>query len=107
MIVSGGENVFPAEVERVLQRHEEVAEVAVVSAPSTRWGESPVAVVVREPGSELTEAALIAWARDRLAHYKCPVSVRFVDALPRNPSGKVLRRVLRAPLWEGHARRIA
>ncbi|MER7273160.1 AMP-binding protein [Dactylosporangium sp. NPDC000244] len=106
MIVSGGENVYPAEVERALQAHDEVAEVAVVSAPSARWGESPVAVVVREPGSELTEAALIGWVRDRLAHYKCPVAVRFVDALPRNASGKVLRRVLREPLWEGHERRV-
>ncbi|MFI5915897.1 AMP-binding protein [Dactylosporangium sp. NPDC051541] len=106
MIVSGGENVYPAEVERALQAHNEVAEVAVVSAPSERWGESPVAVVVREPGSELTEAELIVWVRDRLAHYKCPVAVRFVDALPRNASGKVLRRVLREPLWEGHERRV-
>jgi long-chain acyl-CoA synthetase len=80
--------------------------VAVVSAPSQRWGESPIAVVVREPGSELTEEALIAWVRDRLAHYKCPVAVHFVEALPRNASGKVLRRVLREPLWEGHERRV-
>jgi long-chain acyl-CoA synthetase len=106
MIVSGGENIYPAEVERALQGHDEVAEVAVVSAPSAKWGESPVAVVVREPSSELTEAALIAWVRDRLAHYKCPVAVHFVDALPRNAAGKVLRRALREPLWEGHARRV-
>jgi long-chain acyl-CoA synthetase len=106
MIVSGGENVYPAEVERALQAHDEIAEVAVVSAPSARWGESPIAVVVREPGSELTEEALIAWVRDRLAHYKCPVAVHFVEALPRNASGKVLRRVLREPLWEGHERRV-
>ncbi|MEU7868730.1 AMP-binding protein [Dactylosporangium sp. NPDC049140] len=106
MIVSGGENVYPAEVERALQGHDEVAEVAVVGAPSARWGESPVAVVVREPGSELTEEALIAWVRERLAHYKCPVAVRFEDALPRNASGKVLRRVLREPLWAGHERRV-
>ncbi|HTJ35715.1 MAG TPA: AMP-binding protein [Dactylosporangium sp.] len=106
MIVSGGENVYPAEVERALQAHDEIAEVAVVSAPSPRWGESPVAVVVREAGSALTEEALIAWVRDRLAHYKCPVAVHFVEALPRNASGKVLRRVLREPLWEGHERRV-
>ncbi|WP_433219065.1 AMP-binding protein [Dactylosporangium sp. CS-047395] len=107
MIVSGGENIYPAEVERALQAHDEVAEVAVVSAPSRQWGESPIAVVVREPGSSLSEAALIAWVRERLAHYKCPVAVHFVEALPRNASGKVLRRVLREPLWEGHSRRVA
>ena len=106
MIVSGGENIYPAEVERALIAHPLVAEVAVVGAPSAKWGESPVAVVVLEPAGELTEEALIAWVRDRLAHYKCPVTVHFVDALPRNASGKVLRRVLREPLWDGHERRV-
>ncbi|GAA1028124.1 fatty acid--CoA ligase [Virgisporangium ochraceum] len=106
MIVSGGENVYPAEVERVLVQHPAVAEVAVVGAPSQRWGESPVAVVVPEPGSTVDGDELVAWCRDRLAHYKCPVSVTVVEALPRNASGKVLRRVLREPLWAGHERRI-
>ncbi|GAA0912489.1 long-chain-fatty-acid--CoA ligase [Virgisporangium aurantiacum] len=106
MIVSGGENIYPAEVERALIQHPSVAEVAVVGAPSARWGESPVAVVVLEPAATVDSDALIAWCRDRLAHYKCPVAVNFVDALPRNASGKVLRRVLREPLWDGHVRRI-
>jgi long-chain acyl-CoA synthetase len=106
MIVSGGENIYPAEVERVLSAHPEVAEVAVVGIPSDRWGESPIAVVVREAGSALTERELIDWCRERLAHYKCPVAVRWMDALPRNASGKVLRRVIREPLWAGRERRV-
>jgi long-chain acyl-CoA synthetase len=106
MIVSGGENIYPAEVERVLSAHPEVAEVAVVGIPSDRWGESPMAVVVREAGSALTERELIDWCRERLAHYKCPVAVRWMDALPRNASGKVLRRVIREPLWAGRERRV-
>ncbi|GAA4261146.1 hypothetical protein GCM10022255_092640 [Dactylosporangium darangshiense] len=93
MIVSGGENVYPAEVERVLAAHPAVLDVAVVGVPSARWGESPAAVVV--PAGDLDGAALIAWSRERLAHFKCPVAVHVVDALPRNAAGKVLKRVLR------------
>jgi len=95
MIVSGGENVFPAEVESVLTGHPGVAEVAVIGIASADWGESPFAIVVRAPGSEVEAAELIRYARDRLAHYKCPVGVAFVSALPRNASGKLLKRVLR------------
>ena len=98
MVVSGGENIYPAEVEQVLIQHPGVARVAVVGTPSARWGESPVAVVVRTPddaGNALTEADVIACARERIAHYKCPVAVTFVDALPQNASGKVLKHVLR------------
>jgi acyl-CoA synthetase (AMP-forming)/AMP-acid ligase II len=95
MIVSGGENVFPAEVESVLTGHPDVAEVAVIGIPSEQWGESTYAVVVRTPGAEVTAAELIEWARERLAHIKCPVGVSFVDALPRNASGKLLKTRLR------------
>ena len=98
MVVSGGENIYPAEVEQVLIQHPAVARVAVVGTPSPRWGESPVAVVVRTPdeaGAALTEADVIDFARERIAHYKCPVAVTFVDALPQNASGKVLKHVLR------------
>lgn len=103
MIVSGGENVYPAEVESLMSRHPGIREVAVVGAPSARWGESPVALVVRADGldgSQLTEPELIAWTRDRIAHFKCPVAVRFLDALPRNASGKVLKHALRDQVRE-------
>ncbi|RAY12781.1 fatty acid--CoA ligase [Actinomadura craniellae] len=101
MIISGGENVYPAEVESVLAGHPGVLESAVIGVPSDRWGEVPHAVVVRRPGApEVAEAELISWLRDRLAHYKCPAAVTFVDALPRNASGKVLKRELRRPWHE-------
>jgi long-chain acyl-CoA synthetase len=95
MIVSGGENIFPAEVESVLTGHPGVAEVAVVGVPSEAWGESPYAIVVRTPGYNFSAEELITWSRDRLAHFKCPVGVEFVDALPRNASGKLLKNRLR------------
>ena len=106
VIVSGGENVYPAEVENVLAGHPAVAEVAVVGAPSDRWGETPVAFVVPAPGEELDEAELLAYCRERLAHYKCPTRVERSGGLPRNPSGKILKRELRAPLWSERDRSI-
>ena len=110
MIVSGGENVYPAEVENALLAHPWVADAAVIGVPDDRWGETVKAVVVRAPGAPDDEddlaADIIAATRSRLAHYKCPTSIDFVDALPRNPSGKVLKRELRAPYWEGRERNI-
>ena len=106
MVVSGGENVYPAEVENVLYAHPEVLEAAVIGVPSDRWGETVKAVVVRRPGATLDEAGLIAFARGRLAHYKCPTSVDFADELPRNASGKVLKKVLREPFWAGAERAV-
>jgi acyl-CoA synthetase (AMP-forming)/AMP-acid ligase II len=94
MIVSGGENIFPAEVESVLTGHPDIVEVAVIGIPSARWGESPFAVVVRTTDS-LVDGPELIWARERLAHYKCPVGVEFVEALPRNASGKLLKTRLR------------
>ena len=98
MLVSGGENVYPAEVESVLTGHPAVAEVAVVGVQSDRWGESPYAVVVLRPGAEATEAELIDWTRDRLAHSKCPVGVSFVPELARTASGKLRKHAIRAAL---------
>jgi long-chain acyl-CoA synthetase len=108
MIVSGGENVYPIEIENVLIYHPLINDVAVIGVPSDKWGETIMAIVVREPdgGEALTEHDVIAYARENLARYKCPTSVQFVDALPRNPSGKVLKRVLREPFWQGRSRRI-
>jgi acyl-CoA synthetase (AMP-forming)/AMP-acid ligase II len=96
MIISGGENVYPAEVERVLAEHPGVGEVAVVGIPHPRWVETPLAVVVRVPGGAVTEDELIEHCRTRLAGYKKPSAVVFADVLPRNATGKVLRRDLRA-----------
>jgi long-chain acyl-CoA synthetase len=106
MIVSGGENVYPAEVENALMGHPSVADCAVIGVPDERWGEAVKAIVVRAEGAEPTPEELIAWCRERLAAFKCPKSVDFVDVLPRNPSGKILKRELRDPYWEGRERRI-
>ena len=104
MIITGGENVFPAEVENALFSHPGVADVAVIGVPDPRWGESVKAFVVRRSGLELTADAIIAHARERIAGFKVPKSVEFVEVLPRNAAGKLLRRTLRAPYWEGHHR---
>ena len=99
MIVTGAENVYPVEVESALAEHPDVADVAVLGVPDPVWGEKVLAVVVRRAGSSLTEEELLAWARERLAGFKRPRSVDFADELPRNASGKLLKRVLRAPYW--------
>ena len=106
MIISGGENVYPAEVENAVYSHPKVADVAVIGVPDARWGEAVKACVVVKPGETLSEAEVIAHARQHIAGYKCPKSVDFIAALPRNPSGKILRRELRAPYWEGKERQI-
>jgi long-chain acyl-CoA synthetase len=106
MIVSGGENVYPAEVENVLMSHPAVADVAVIGVPHEKWGETPRAMVVRAPGTEVTEQELIDFTRQRLATFKCPTSVEWLEALPRNPSGKVLKKDLRAPFWAGRDRMV-
>ncbi len=107
MIVSGGENVYPAEVENVLMGHPGIADVGVIGVPHETWGETPKAIVVKQPDAEVTEADIVAFCRERLAGYKCPTSVDFVEALPRNPSGKILKKDLREPYWEGHDRRVS
>jgi long-chain acyl-CoA synthetase len=107
MIVSGGENIYPIEIENVLAYHPQINDVAVIGIPSDKWGETVMALVVRKAGADdLTEEGVIAYARENLARYKCPTSVAFVDVLPRNPSGKILKRVLREPYWSDRTRRI-
>lgn len=98
MVITGGENVYPAEVEAVLHQLPGVADVGVVGLADDRWGERVVAVVVRAPGAALTAADVIAFAEGKLARFKIPKQVEFVDALPRNPQGKTLKRVLREQL---------
>ncbi|MCL6612736.1 MAG: long-chain-fatty-acid--CoA ligase [Peptococcaceae bacterium] len=95
MVISGGENVYPAEVEEVLYRHEKILEAAVIGVPSDKWGEAVHAVVVPKPGQTLTEEEVISFCAANLAGYKKPRSVEFVDALPRNAAGKVLKTRLR------------
>jgi acyl-CoA synthetase (AMP-forming)/AMP-acid ligase II len=106
MIISGGENIYPAEIERVLAEHPDVADVAVIGVPDEQWGEVPKAVVVPAGGATVDADALISFCRDQLATFKCPKSVDVLDELPRNPTGKVLKKELRAPYWEGRERRI-
>jgi len=96
MIVSGGENIYPIEVEEVLSQHPDVFEAAVIGVPDERWGEAVKALVVRAPASTVDAHELVAFARERLAAYKLPRSVEFVAELPRSPAGKVLKRELRA-----------
>jgi fatty-acyl-CoA synthase len=95
MIISGGENVYPVEVEQVLYRHPAVREVAVVGVPHAKWGETPIAVVALKDGAQVTGEDLIGYARERLAHFKCPTRVEYVPELPRNATGKVLKTTLR------------
>jgi long-chain acyl-CoA synthetase len=95
MIISGGENIYPAEVENALLFHPAVSEVAVIGVPHERWGETPRAIVVTRPGESASPEDLIAFVRTRLARYKCPTSVIFAESLPRNASGKLLKTELR------------
>ena len=103
MIVSGGENIYPAEVEEAMFAHPDVSDVAVIGVPDERWGEVPMAIVVTRPGCNPSEENLLAFTRERIARYKAPRAVQFVDALPRNASGKVLKQELRRPYWQGRA----
>jgi acyl-CoA synthetase (AMP-forming)/AMP-acid ligase II len=106
MIITGGENVYSPEVEQVMAEHPAVAEVAVIGIPDDHWGEAVMAMVVLRPGHQVTGEEIIGFTRERLAHYKCPRTVEIIDALPRNPSGKVLKRNLRAPYWAGRDRQV-
>jgi fatty-acyl-CoA synthase len=95
IIVSGGENISSLEVEKVLLAHAAVYEAVVIPIPDEKWGEVPKALVVRKPGAHLTEQELVEFCRTRLAHYKCPQSVDFLDSLPKTGTGKILKRELR------------
>ena len=106
MIISGGENVYPAEVESAVYGHPAVAEVAVIGVPDEKWGEAVKAVVVPKPGATIDAQDIIAFARQRIAAFKVPKSVDVIEALPRNASGKILRRELREPYWAGKTRRV-
>jgi len=106
MIISGGMNIYPAEIEGALEQHPQIFDVAVFGVPSEEWGESVHAVVVTQPPGALDEAGVIAYAREHLASYKIPRSVTFMDELPRTGSGKILKRELRAPFWAGQDKQV-
>ena len=121
LVITGGENVYPAEVEAVLAGHPAVADVAVIGIPDERWGETVHAVVVLARGTRprkhrsrerrrrarVRRRRLVSWARERLAGFKCPTGVTVVPELPRNATGKVLRATLRQPFWAGRARQVS
>jgi long-chain acyl-CoA synthetase len=95
MIITGAENVFPREVEEVLYLHPKITEAAVIGVPDPKWGEAIKAVVTLKAGESATPDEIIDFCRGRIAGFKCPKSVDFVEALPKNPAGKILKRVLR------------
>ena len=103
MIISGGMNIYPAEIEAALEQHPDIFDVAVFGVPSEEWGEGVHAVVVLAPGAELSDDDVMAFAREHLAGYKVPRSISFLDELPRTGSGKILKRELRAPYWAGRS----
>lgn len=107
MIVSGGENIYPNEVEAALYEHPNIAECAVIGVPDEKWGEAVMGVIATRDGQEIATDVLVAFCRERLGGYKIPKKFVFIKALPRNPSGKVLKRELRAPYWEGKTRQVS
>ena len=102
MIISGGMNIYPAEIEDVLEHHPEILDAAVFGIPNEEWGESVHAVLVPKPGSNVSQADIDAFTREHLANYKTPRSMEFMDGIPRTGSGKILKRVLREPYWQDH-----
>jgi acyl-CoA synthetase (AMP-forming)/AMP-acid ligase II len=107
MIVSGGENIYPAEVENALMSHDQIIDAAVVGVPDDKWGESVKGFVVIAENTSLSEDEIISYSRTKIAAYKCPKSIEFIKELPRNPSGKILRRELRDPYWKGIDRKVS
>ena len=106
VIISGGENISSVEVESMLYEHPAVLEAAVVGVPDGRWGEVPKALVVLRPRQHADEHELIAFCRDRMAHFKAPKSVEFLDTLPKTATGKVQKFTLREPYWQAHESRV-
>jgi acyl-CoA synthetase (AMP-forming)/AMP-acid ligase II len=106
MVVSGGENIYPVEVENAIAQHPAVADVAVIGVPDEKFGESLLAFIVLNPGMQLALEELIDFCRDKIAGYKIPRQMQTLEALPRNPSGKILKKILREPFWKGAGRNI-
>ena len=99
MIISGGENVYPTEIDDVISKHPKVHTAAVIGVPDEKWGEAVKAVIVLKPGEKMTDKEVIAYCREHLAGYKCPKSVDFAESIPMTPTGKLLKRELRKRYW--------
>ena len=106
MIISGGENIYPREIEEVLYKHPAVAEAAVIGVPDKLWVERVHALVVLKEGRQATEQEIMEFCKSHLARFKAPKSVEFVSALPKNPQGKILKKELRGKYWTGLERKI-
>jgi len=106
MIITGGENVYSTEVENVLYSHPAILECAVIGVPDDKWGEAVKGIVVLKPGEKATEEEIIRFCKDRIAHYKGPKSIDFMDSLPRTGSGKIHKKELRVKYWEGYEKKI-
>ena len=107
MIVSGGENIYSTEVEAALFAHPDIIDAAVIGVPNEKYGEVVKACIVKKEGSDLTEEDVINFCKDRIASYKKPQSIDFIDEVPRNASGKVLKKVLREPYWKDQDRQVS
>ena len=106
LIISGGENISSIEVEGLLYKHPAVLEAAVIAAPDERWGEVPCAVVVLKDGAEASEAELVDFCREHLAHFKCPKRIDFIEGLPRTATGKIQKNLLREQFWKDQGKRV-
>jgi len=107
MIISGAENIYPAEVENALMSHPQILDAAVVGIPDEKWGETVMGFVILAEDASISEDEIIAYSREKIAGFKCPKTIKFINEIPRNPTGKVLRRKLREPYWKGKKRNIS
>lgn len=107
MIISGAENIYPAEVENALMSHPQILDAAVVGIPDEKWGETVMGFVILAEDASISEDEIIAYSREKIAGFKCPKTIKFINEIPRNPTGKVLRRELREPYWKGKERNIS
>jgi len=106
MILTGGENVYSTEVENILYTHPAILECAVIGVPDQKWGEAVKGIVVLKPSQRVTEQEIIQFCKEKIAHYKAPKSIDFIDALPRTGSGKIQKKGLRDMYWEGYEKKV-